>query len=63
MEDAIDDWILRQIHWLRRDDVIARGIQWVQDVRIYINNSMLYYCWFILEKKIYIFFSRSVPVV
>lgn len=32
MEDAIDDWILRQIHWLRRGDVIAQGIRWVQDV-------------------------------
>ncbi|CAL9198898.1 uncharacterized protein LOC103968372 [Musa acuminata AAA Group] len=32
MEDAIDDWILRQIHWLRRDDVVAQGIRWVQDV-------------------------------
>ncbi|XP_077233157.1 phox domain-containing protein isoform X2 [Tasmannia lanceolata] len=32
MEDAIDDWLLRQIHWLRRDDVIAQGIRWVQDV-------------------------------
>eukprot|EP01018_Ginkgo_biloba_P001368 Gb_37388 [translate_table: standard] len=32
MEDAIDDWLLRQIHWLRRDDVIALGIRWVQDV-------------------------------
>ncbi|XP_042456766.1 uncharacterized protein LOC122041219 isoform X1 [Zingiber officinale] len=32
MEDAIDDWILRQIHWLRRDDVIAQGIRWVQDI-------------------------------
>ncbi|XP_019170179.1 PREDICTED: uncharacterized protein LOC109165730 isoform X2 [Ipomoea nil] len=32
MEDAIDDWLLRQIHWLRREDVIAHGIQWVQDV-------------------------------
>jgi hypothetical protein len=34
MEDAIDDWLLRQIHWLRRDDVIAQGIRWVQDVSI-----------------------------
>lgn len=34
MEDAIDDWLLRQIHWLRRDDIIAQGIRWVQDVRI-----------------------------
>ncbi|CAN4107625.1 unnamed protein product [Withania somnifera] len=32
MEDAIDDWLLRQIHWLRRDDVIAQGIRWIQDV-------------------------------
>ncbi|KAK9109018.1 hypothetical protein Sjap_017078 [Stephania japonica] len=32
MEDAIDDWLLRQIHWLRRDDIIAFGIHWVQDV-------------------------------
>ena len=33
MDDAIDDWLLRQIHWLRREDVIALGIRWVQDVR------------------------------
>ncbi|XP_022135858.1 uncharacterized protein LOC111007705 isoform X2 [Momordica charantia] len=32
MEDAIDDWIVRQIHWLRREDIIAQGIRWVQDV-------------------------------
>ncbi|KAK3005187.1 hypothetical protein RJ639_016429 [Escallonia herrerae] len=32
MEDAIDDWLLRQIHWLRRDDIISQGIRWVQDV-------------------------------
>ncbi|XP_028553572.1 uncharacterized protein LOC110100045 isoform X1 [Dendrobium catenatum] len=32
MEDAIDDWILRQIHWLRKDEVIAHGIHWVQDI-------------------------------
>ncbi|KAL5984845.1 hypothetical protein ACLOJK_038681 [Asimina triloba] len=32
MEDAIEDWLLRQIQWLRTDDVIARGIRWVQDV-------------------------------
>ncbi|XP_010255077.1 PREDICTED: uncharacterized protein LOC104595846 isoform X2 [Nelumbo nucifera] len=31
MEDSIDDWLLRQIYWLRRDDVIAQGIRWVQD--------------------------------
>ena len=33
MEDAIDDWLLREIHWLRREDTIAQGIRWVQDVR------------------------------
>ncbi|KAI3448079.1 hypothetical protein Pfo_004744 [Paulownia fortunei] len=32
MEDAIDDWLLRQIQWLRREDVIVQGIRWVQDV-------------------------------
>ncbi|GAB2267281.1 hypothetical protein Dimus_002267 [Dionaea muscipula] len=32
MEDAIDDWLLGQINWLRRDDVMAQGIRWVQDV-------------------------------
>ncbi|XP_017426070.1 uncharacterized protein LOC108334679 isoform X1 [Vigna angularis] len=32
MEDAIDDWILSEIHWLRREDTIAQGIRWVQDI-------------------------------
>ncbi|KAI3774756.1 hypothetical protein L1987_49318 [Smallanthus sonchifolius] len=32
MEDAIDDWLVRQIHWLRRDDIAAHGIRWIQDV-------------------------------
>ncbi|XP_051134715.1 uncharacterized protein LOC127253946 [Andrographis paniculata] len=32
MEDAIDDWLLRQLQWLRREDVIAQGILWVKDV-------------------------------
>eukprot|EP00268_Persea_americana_P040261 TRINITY_DN3993_c0_g1_i1.p1 TRINITY_DN3993_c0_g1~~TRINITY_DN3993_c0_g1_i1.p1 ORF type:complete len:836 (+),score=169.80 TRINITY_DN3993_c0_g1_i1:982-3489(+) len=32
MEDAIDDWLLWQINWLQRDDIIAQGIHWVQDV-------------------------------
>ncbi|KAI3786311.1 hypothetical protein L1987_39903 [Smallanthus sonchifolius] len=32
MEDAIDDWLLRQIHWLRRDNIVAQGIHWIQDV-------------------------------
>ncbi|KAK3118459.1 hypothetical protein QOZ80_9BG0699390 [Eleusine coracana subsp. coracana] len=31
MEDAIDEWIIRQINWLRRDDVIVQGIRWIQD--------------------------------
>ncbi|KAG6421505.1 hypothetical protein SASPL_118059 [Salvia splendens] len=32
MEDAIDDWLLRKIQWLRRGDVVAQGIRWVQDI-------------------------------
>ncbi|KAK1269702.1 hypothetical protein QJS04_geneDACA006555 [Acorus gramineus] len=32
MEDAIDDWLLRQIHQLRREDIIAHAIRWIQDV-------------------------------
>ncbi|KAL8189114.1 hypothetical protein R6Q57_029375 [Mikania cordata] len=32
MEDAIDEWLLRHIHWLRRDDIVAHGIRWIQDV-------------------------------
>ncbi|CAA2940964.1 uncharacterized protein LOC111388366 isoform X1 [Olea europaea subsp. europaea] len=32
MDDAVDDWLLRQIQWLRRDDVIAQGIRLVQDI-------------------------------
>ncbi|KAE9615773.1 putative Phox domain, sorting nexin [Lupinus albus] len=32
MEDAIDDWLLREIHWLRREDTVAQGIRWIQDI-------------------------------
>lgn len=32
MEDAIDDWLLRQIQWLKREDVISYGIRQVQNV-------------------------------
>ncbi|WVZ23206.1 hypothetical protein V8G54_001750, partial [Vigna mungo] len=32
MEDAIDDWLVRQIHWLRREETVAQSIRWVQDV-------------------------------
>lgn len=46
MEDAIDDWLLRQIHWLRREDVIAEGIKWVQDVSIYCHfSNLIAYLW------------------
>ncbi|KAJ6835206.1 uncharacterized protein M6B38_122795 [Iris pallida] len=31
MEDAIDDWIVRQIHWLRNDEIVARGIRWIHN--------------------------------
>lgn len=33
MEDAIDDILLSEIHRLRREETIAQGIRWVQDVR------------------------------
>ncbi|XP_057782898.1 uncharacterized protein LOC131000822 [Salvia miltiorrhiza] len=32
MEDAIDDWLLRHIQWLRKEEVIAQGIRWLQDL-------------------------------
>ncbi|KAJ0582928.1 putative sorting nexin [Helianthus annuus] len=32
MEDAIDDWLLRQIHFLRRDNIVAQGIHMLQDI-------------------------------
>ncbi|KAI4367288.1 hypothetical protein MLD38_023044 [Melastoma candidum] len=32
MEDAIDDWLLRQIQWLRNEETISHGIRWVQDI-------------------------------
>ena len=34
MEDAIDEWIIRQINWLRREDFIVQVIRWIQDVRL-----------------------------
>lgn len=42
MEDAIDDWMIRQIHWIRREDIIAQGIRWVQDVSIECFNLQLF---------------------
>ncbi|KAJ7002372.1 hypothetical protein NC653_012431 [Populus alba x Populus x berolinensis] len=27
----LDDWLLRQIYWLRSEETIAFGIRWVQD--------------------------------
>ncbi|KAL4302454.1 hypothetical protein GQ457_10G021180 [Hibiscus cannabinus] len=32
MDDAIDDWLLRQIYWLRREDTVAQGIRCIQDI-------------------------------
>ncbi|KAF8664772.1 hypothetical protein HU200_054494 [Digitaria exilis] len=31
MEDAIDEWIIRQINWLRRDEFVVQVIRWIQD--------------------------------
>ncbi|CAM6023362.1 unnamed protein product [Sphagnum balticum] len=30
--DAIDDWLLEKIQWLRSDDTLATGIQWVHGI-------------------------------
>lgn len=32
MGDAIDDWLLGRIQWLRREEVVASGIQWVREI-------------------------------
>lgn len=45
MEDAIDDWLLWQINWLQRDDIIAQGIHWVQDVRTEKISSVILHFW------------------
>ncbi|GLT39989.1 hypothetical protein SLA2020_141520 [Shorea laevis] len=31
MDDAIDDFLLRLIYWLRKEESITQGIQWIQD--------------------------------
>ena len=48
MEDAFDDWLLRQIHWLRQDGTIALGIDWIKNVRY------LYSC---------CFYNPSIPIL
>ncbi|KAJ6716689.1 PX SERINE/THREONINE KINASE PXK [Salix koriyanagi] len=32
MEDAIDEWLLSQINWIRSEETVALGIRWVQDI-------------------------------
>ncbi|KAG4400926.1 hypothetical protein GLYMA_07G164000v4 [Glycine max] len=32
MEAVIDDWLLSEIHWLCKEETVAQGIQWVQDI-------------------------------
>ncbi|CAH2051549.1 unnamed protein product [Thlaspi arvense] len=32
MEDAVDDWLLREIRWLRNEETVAHGIRWAQDI-------------------------------
>lgn len=39
MGDAIDDWLLGRIQWLRREEVVASGIQWVKGVRHVLFSS------------------------
>jgi hypothetical protein len=48
MEDAIDEWIIRQINWLRREDVIVQGIRWIQDVRRHIIPPFFFLHWIYL---------------
>lgn len=52
MEDAIDDWIVRQIHWLRREDIIAQGIRWVQDVSTRTSKGINEPCIFQIDRKV-----------
>lgn len=58
MEDAIDDWMIRQIHWVRREDIIAQGIRWVQDVSIEGFNIIIVYvsC---LKLSLHFFWKRK----
>lgn len=30
----MDDWLLREVCWLRSEDTVAQGIRWAQDVRL-----------------------------
>ena len=32
MGDAIDDWLVSQVQFLRREDVVASSINWVKGV-------------------------------
>eukprot|EP00250_Pteridium_aquilinum_P011928 c20397_g1_i1 orf=299-3499(-) len=32
MGDAVDDWLLTKVRWLRREDVVASSIRWVQEI-------------------------------
>lgn len=33
MGDAVDDWLVTKVRWLRREDVVASSITWVQEVQ------------------------------
>jgi sorting nexin-13 len=30
--DAVDDWLIGRIQWLRKEEVVASGIKWVKQV-------------------------------
>lgn len=32
MGDAFDDWLIARIQWLRREEVVASGVQWLKGV-------------------------------
>ena len=38
MGDAIDDWLVSQVQFLRREDVVASSINWVKGV--YISRTL-----------------------
>jgi hypothetical protein len=60
--DAIDDWLLQKIQWLRSEEVVARGIQWVHrasfHVSLYGSQWILYvtnHQWFFILSKLHFF--------
>ncbi|KAI5066366.1 hypothetical protein GOP47_0018990 [Adiantum capillus-veneris] len=32
MGDAVDDWLVTKVRWLRREDVVASSLKWIQEI-------------------------------